>query len=79
MPNLELLAIQRMKDNLEHLEGKLDELISMCAALDKENKSLRTRESDWTQERRELLIKNETARNKVEAMITRLKSMESSE
>ena len=68
-----------MKENLEHLEDKLDELIGMCNALDKENKSLRSRESDWTQERRELLIKNETARNKVEAMITRLKSMEASE
>lgn len=79
MPNLDSPAIQRMKENLEHLEDKLDELIGMCASLDKENKSLRSRESDWTKERRELLIKNETARNKVEGMITRLKSMEASE
>lgn len=68
-----------MKDKLEHLESKLDELIALCSSLDKENKSLRGRESEWSNERRQLLIKNETARTKVEAMITRLKSMESDE
>lgn len=68
-----------MKEQLEHLEDKLDELIGLCASLDKENKSLRTRESEWANERRQLLIKNETARSKVESMITRLKSMETGE
>jgi len=68
-----------MKDKLEHLESKLDELISLCSSLDLENKSLRGRESEWSNERRQLLIKNETARTKVESMITRLKSMESGE
>jgi len=68
-----------MKDKLEHLESKLDELISLCSSLDMENKSLRGRESEWSNERRQLLIKNETARTKVESMITRLKSMESGE
>ncbi|MBT5923687.1 MAG: TIGR02449 family protein [Cellvibrionales bacterium] len=68
-----------MKNKLEHLESKLDELISLCSALDIENKSLRGRESEWNNERRQLLIKNETARTKVESMITRLKSMESGE
>jgi len=68
-----------MKQQLEHLENKVDELIALCGALDKENKSLRGRENSWLSERRELLMKNETARNKVEAMITRLKSMETGE
>ena len=68
-----------MKEHLEHLEDKLDELIALCTALDKENKSLRNRENDWANERRQLMIKNETARSKVDAMITRLKSMESGE
>ncbi len=68
-----------MKQHLEQLEDKLDELIALCASLDKENKALRGRETDWSSERRKLLIKNETARNKVEAMITRLKSMETGE
>jgi len=68
-----------MKEYLEHLEVKIDELVTLCHSLDKENKTLRRRESEWANERRQLLIKNETACNKVEAMITRLKSMETSE
>lgn len=68
-----------MKEQLEHLEDKVDELIALCSALDKENKSLRRRENEWLSERRQLMMKNETARSKVEAMITRLKSMETSE
>lgn len=68
-----------MRNYLENLEEKVDELVALCHALDKENKSLRSRENDWMTERRQLLIKNETARSKVEAMITRLKTMESGE
>ena len=68
-----------MKEQFKHLEDKLDELIALCSSLDKENRSLRMREDDWATERRELLIQNETARSKVEAMINRLKSMEAGE
>ncbi|MBT8149361.1 MAG: TIGR02449 family protein [Pseudomonadales bacterium] len=68
-----------MRDNLENLEDKVDELVALCSSLDKENKNLRGRENEWQNERRQLLIKNETARNKVEAMISRLKSMENGE
>ena len=68
-----------MKEYLEHLETKIDELVALCNSLDRENKTLRRRESEWNSERRQLLIKNETARSKVEAMIARLKSMESSD
>ena len=68
-----------MREQLKHLEDKLDELIALCSLLDKENQSLRMKEGEWATERRELLIKNETARTKVEAMINRLKSMEAGE
>lgn len=68
-----------MKEYLEHLEIKIDELVALCSSLDKENKTLRRRETEWSNERRQLLIKNETACNKVEAMIARLKSMETSD
>ena len=40
-----------MRDYLENLEEKVDELVALCSALDKENKSLRTRENDWLGER----------------------------
>lgn len=68
-----------MRDHLENLEEKVDELVALCSALDKENKNLRSRETQWQNERRQLLIKNESARNKVEAMISRLKAMENGE
>ena len=68
-----------MREQLQHLEDKLDKLIALYSTLDKDNQSLRLRESEWASERRELLIKNETARSKVEAMINRLKSMEAGE
>lgn len=57
------------------LEGKLDELIGRCTSLEKENARLKAREETWKQERTRLVEKNEIARNRVEAMISRLKGM----
>ena len=65
-----------MQENYSDLEQKIDELVQLCAQLDKENNLLRSRESEWRQERKRLIEKNELARSKVEAMITRLKTME---
>jgi len=66
-----------MTDPLLHeVEQQLDELISQCKQLAKENASLRTRETEWQQERARLLEKNELARNRVEAMINRLRNLE---
>ena len=65
-----------MKDQLEDIAQKVDELVELCDKLDRENKALRKRESEWIGEKRQLLIKNESARTKVEAMIGRLKAME---
>ena len=68
---------------LSHLEAKLDQLIRECERLHEENKALqvsvdsaRERESKWTKERSRLIEKNDLARTRVEAMITRLKSLE---
>lgn len=61
---------------LNNLELKLDHLISLCERLDRENKSLREKESNWARERTRLIEKNELARTRVEAMIARLKSLE---
>jgi cell division protein ZapB len=58
------------------LEAKLDELIRQCARLQQENAQLKAREGEWQQERVRLVEKNELARTRVEAMITRLKSLE---
>jgi len=58
------------------LEKKLDKLIVICARLDRENKELKERESNWLHERTRLVEKNELARSRVEAMIGRLKNLE---
>jgi len=58
------------------LERKIDDLITLCTQLDKENRSLKAGASSWQHERDKLLGKSEMARNKVESMIERLKTLE---
>ncbi|MEP3856886.1 MAG: TIGR02449 family protein [Porticoccus sp.] len=64
-----------MSEDLQTLEQKIDRLINICARLQKENISLRERESTLLKERSKLLEKNELARNRVEHMIVRLKNL----
>ena len=66
MPNSQLKA----------LEQKIDDLISLCSDLNRENVSLKADSNSWHQERQLLLDKNELAKTKVEAIISRLKAME---
>lgn len=61
---------------LSALEAKLDRLVQLCEQLNQENQKLRDKESGWLRERTRLIEKNELARTRVEAMITRLKSLE---
>ena len=63
-------------ETLKQLEKKLDHLIQLCARLQAENTSLREKESTLLRERSKLLEKNEMARSRVEAMITRLKNLD---
>ncbi|BFM14072.1 hypothetical protein R50073_02550 [Maricurvus nonylphenolicus] len=66
-----------MTDNLlTALEAKLDQLIQLVERQQKENQQLREKEGEWARERARLIEKNELARTRVEAMITRLKSLE---
>lgn len=62
---------------LTSLEAQLQELLQICKQLKGENQSLRTQQNSLISERANLIEKNEMARSRVEAMITRLKSMES--
>ncbi|GAB3112890.1 TIGR02449 family protein [Aestuariicella hydrocarbonica] len=64
-------------------EHKLDQLIQVCSRLHDENIQLqkavaasKLKESDWQVERARLIEKNELAKTRVEAMISRLKSLE---
>lgn len=58
------------------LSHKIDDLIQLAASLDKENRSLKSQANGWQQEREQLVENTDMARNRVEAMITRLKSLE---
>jgi cell division protein ZapB len=63
--------------DLRKLEVRVEELIRACAFLKEENKSLRLRQDSLVAERATLIEKTELARARVEAMISRLKAMES--
>lgn len=58
------------------LELKVNQLIDLCRQLDAQNKTLMQEKANWKTERAQILQQKEDARNKVEAMITRLKAME---
>ena len=58
------------------LERKVVDLIHLCEQLDKENRALKSAASGWQQEREQLIQKTEIAREKVEAMIVRLRALE---
>lgn len=65
-----------VRELIEQLSGRLDSLASVCQRLREENRVLRASQEAWTSERAALLAKNEQARARVEAMITRLKQLE---
>ncbi len=62
--------------DLKRLEERVESLISTCDLLKDENQALRVSQESLVGERAELIEKTELARKKVEAMITRLKSLE---
>ena len=62
--------------DLTVLEHKIEELIKLCKLLSRENHALKTQQSSWSSERAQLIEKNELAKVKVEAMISRLKGLE---
>jgi cell division protein ZapB len=64
------------ENQLKALEQKIDELITLCNDLNRENQMLKSDSAGWHQEQQDLVDKNELARSKVEAMIDRLRTME---
>jgi len=61
---------------LQQLNDKIDRLINKCKDLESDNHALRGMQEEWQQERMKLLQKNDLARSKIEAMISRLKALE---
>lgn len=64
--------------DIDQLERHIDGLIHLCRRLREENASLRARQEALVAERGELIEKNEQARSRVEAMLSRLRAMEES-
>jgi cell division protein ZapB len=64
------------ESDLQKLEKQIDELIETLNLLKKENTSLRHQQDNLMSERSQLIEKTELARTRVEAMITRLRSLE---
>lgn len=62
--------------HLEELEQRVDELIELTAVLSRENRALKAQQQTWSTERAKLIEKNELAKSRVEAMISRLKALE---
>ena len=64
------------EQQLHLLEQRIEELINISSRLRQENEVLQARESRLMEERADLLKKNDVAKTKVEAIISRLKSLE---
>ncbi|MFT0213323.1 TIGR02449 family protein [Pseudomonas sp. F1_0610] len=66
-----------MKDSeIKTLLSRVDQLISRYEELKQQHQLLKNAERTWREERAELIEKNQLARVKVEAMISRLKALE---
>jgi len=58
------------------LENRIDELIAICEQLRNENTMLRERQGLLSKERERLVENADLARNRVEVILNRLRSME---
>ena len=63
-------------EEMDILERRVGELISLAEQLSRENKALRTQQENWSVERAKLIEKNELAKSRVESMIGRLRALE---
>jgi cell division protein ZapB len=66
---------QDIDQELKNLEDKVEKLMGLCERLKIENRVLSAKQDDLIRDRARLLEKTALARSRVEAMITRLKSM----
>jgi len=70
------MSIDNQSFDIKDLEDKLDELILRYNAVQQENTSLKVKQDSLVKEKAKLVEKTNLARTRVEAMISRLKTME---
>jgi cell division protein ZapB len=68
--------ISAVETELQRLEVRVGELLTLVQQLNEENRALRHRQDSLSTERSALLQKNEQVRTRVEAMIGRLRALE---
>jgi len=66
-----------VEQELTRLEEQVDSLLAIIERLTRENRSLRAQQDSLAIERAGLLEKHDQVRNRVDAIVTRLKSLES--
>ena len=64
------------QSEVQLLADKLDKFIERYEKLERDNALLREAQDDWNRERAQLMQKNDLAKNKIEAMIGRLRALE---
>ena len=62
--------------DINELENKLEELIQRYNSVQNENTTLKVKQDELVREKAKLVEKTNMARTRVEAMISRLKTME---
>ena len=65
-----------LKEKIEQIENRIDDLLTAFQKHKQLNRKLREREAQLSEERLSLMHKNKLARNKVNTMISRLKALE---
>lgn len=61
---------------LKVFSDKVEQLLAYCQKLESDNSTLKAQQDEWSGERIKLMQKNDLAKNKIESMIGRLKSLE---
>ncbi|SFR60364.1 cell division protein ZapB [Marinobacter daqiaonensis] len=64
------------QSELQAMAEKLDRLIERCRKLEQDNAALRELQDEWNRERAQLIQRNDLAKNRIEAMIGRLRALE---
>lgn len=64
------------QSELQALAEKLDRLIERCRKLEQDNAAMRELQDEWNRERAQLIQRNDLAKNRIEAMIGRLRALE---
>ena len=64
------------QSELQAMADKLDRLIERCRKLEQDNAAMRKLQDEWNRERAQLIQRNDLARNRIEAMIGRLRALE---